>query len=105
MKISNKVKDIGIKNRRYYFFNDVINIENFDSNNIKIDEKSMKDIRFYNNGYVTPKESKYIKILWIKKWHGYFVEINGNKYLTLVPTTGSKEKWKNIKNCGVKSDI
>ena len=67
MKISNKVKDIGIKNRRYYFFNDVINIENFDSNNIKIDEKSMKDIRIYNNGYVTTKESKYIKILWIKK--------------------------------------
>ena len=105
MKISNKVKDIGIKNRRYYFFNDVINIENFDSSDIKIDEKSMKDIRIYNNGYVTIKESKYIKILWIKKWHGYFVEINGNKYLTLVPTTGSKEKWKNIKNCGVKSDI
>ena len=67
MKISNKVKDIGIKNRRYYFVNDVINIENFDSNNIKIDEKSMKDICINNNGYVTIKDSKYIKILWIKK--------------------------------------
>ena len=105
MKISNKVKDIGIKNRRYYFVNDVINIENFDSNNIKIDKKSMKDIRIYSNGYMTIKDSKYTKILWTKKWYGCLVEINGNKYLTLVPTKGSKEKWKNIKNCGLKSNI
>ena len=27
-----------------------------------------------------------------------------NKYLTLVPTNESKERIKNIKNCGVKSD-
>ena len=38
--MSNKVKDINIKNRIYYFCNDIINIENFDLNNIKIDEKS-----------------------------------------------------------------
>ena len=37
--MSNKVKDINIKNRTYYFFNDTVNIENFDSNNTKIDEK------------------------------------------------------------------
>ena len=30
----NKVKYINIKNRKYCFFNDVINIENFDPNNI-----------------------------------------------------------------------
>ena len=40
--MSNKVKDIDIKNRTYNFFNDIINIKNFDSNNIKIDEKSYK---------------------------------------------------------------
>ena len=37
--MSNKVKDMNIKNRTYYFFNDIIAIEDFDSNNIKIDEK------------------------------------------------------------------
>ena len=31
------VKDISIKNRVYYFFNDIINIKDFDPNNIKID--------------------------------------------------------------------
>ena len=37
--MSNKVKDIDIKNRTFYFFNDIINIENFNVNDIKIDEK------------------------------------------------------------------
>ena len=31
--MSNEVKDIDIKNRTYYFFNDMINIKNFDPNN------------------------------------------------------------------------
>ena len=35
--MSNKAKDINIKNRTYYFFNDIIT---FDPNDIKIDEKS-----------------------------------------------------------------
>ena len=41
--MSNKFKDINTKNRTCYLFNDIINIENFDPNNIKIDEKSYKN--------------------------------------------------------------
>ena len=37
IKVSNKVKDIDIKNRTYYFFNDIFNIKNFHSKNIKTD--------------------------------------------------------------------
>ena len=55
--MSIKVKDIDIKNRTYYFFND-ININNFDSNSIKIDKKSCKNIFAYYTGYVTIKDSK-----------------------------------------------
>ena len=47
------------------------------------------------------KDSKYVKInsvnhlsLIFNKVNGYFEEINGNKYLTLVPTNESKEKIK-----------
>ena len=58
--MSNKVKDIGVKICTYYFFNDITNIENFDPHNIKIDEKSYKNILSYYIGYVTIKE--YIKI-------------------------------------------
>ena len=36
--MSNKVKNINMKNRTYYFSNDIINIKNFGLNNIKIDE-------------------------------------------------------------------
>ena len=43
----NKVKDIDIKNHTYYFFNDIINMEDFDLNNIKIDEMSYKNILIY----------------------------------------------------------
>ena len=37
--MSNKVKDIRIRNPTY-FLNDIINIKRFGANNIKIDEKS-----------------------------------------------------------------
>ena len=45
-KLKMNVKDINIKNLTYYFFNDTIYIENFDPNNIKIDEKSYKIFLF-----------------------------------------------------------
>ena len=60
--MSNKFKDISLENHTYYFFNDMINIKNFDSNNIKIDEKSCKDILVYYIEYVRIKDSKYVKI-------------------------------------------
>ena len=41
-KMSNKVKDIDIKNRTYFFLKDIINIKGFDLSNIKIGEKSYK---------------------------------------------------------------
>ena len=56
--MSNKVKDKDIKNRTYYFFNDMINIKSFVSNNNKIDEKSYKNILMYYIGYETIKDSK-----------------------------------------------
>ena len=39
------------------------------------------------------------------KVNGYFEETNGNKYSMLVPTNESKKQLKNIKNCGLKSEI
>ena len=58
------------------------------------------------------KDSKYIKIksvnplyLVINKVNEYFEEINGNKFLTLVPTNENKGIIKNMKKFGVKSEI
>ena len=35
-------KQIKTKNRTYYFYNDVINLKNFDSNLLKIDRKTLQ---------------------------------------------------------------
>ena len=48
--MSNKVKEIDTKNQTCYFFDDVINIINFNPNNIKIDEKSYKDVPIHYIG-------------------------------------------------------
>ena len=49
-------KQTNIKNRTYYFYNDIIDLENFDAKLLKIDKKSYKDIGIYNIGYVTKKK-------------------------------------------------
>ena len=74
--MSNKVKDIDIKNCTYYFFND--------PNNIKIGEESYKNILIYYVGHVMIKDLKNLKInsvnpvyLITSKVNGYFEEING----------------------------
>ena len=49
------VKQTNIKNRTYYFYNDMINIKNFDPILLKLDRKSYKDISIYYIGYITIK--------------------------------------------------
>ena len=56
------IKEINIKYRTYYFFDDMINIKDFDSNLLKIDKKSYKNIDIYYIGYITMKNSDYVKI-------------------------------------------
>ena len=97
--MSDKVKDIDTKNHTCYFFDDITNIKTFDPSNIKVDEKSYKNILIYHIGYVTIKDSKYVKIntanpiqLIFKKVNRYFEEINKSRYLMLVSTNEGKEK-------------
>ena len=45
-------KKINIKNRTYYFSNDMINIKYLDPSQIKIDTKSYRNIGIYNIGYI-----------------------------------------------------
>ena len=41
-----KKKEINIKNRTYYFYNDIIDLKTFDSNNLKVDKKRTKILIF-----------------------------------------------------------
>ena len=47
-----EVKQIDMKNRIYYFYNDIIDIKNVDPILLKIDKKSYKNIGIYNIGYI-----------------------------------------------------
>ena len=47
-----EVWQIDIKNRIYYFYNDIIDIKNVDPILLKIDKKSYKNIGIYNIGYI-----------------------------------------------------
>ena len=85
------IKEISIKNHIYYFFNDIINIEDFDSNLLKIDKKSYKNIDIYYIVYIAIKSfSDYNRIhrlnplyFIIGEMDGYIEEKNENKYLNV----------------------
>ena len=47
------IKQINIENRTYNFFNDMINIKELDSSQLKIDKKSYKNIDICYIGYIT----------------------------------------------------
>ena len=51
-----QLKEINIKNGTYYFFDDMISLENFESNLLKIDKKHYKGIDLYCIGYITIKK-------------------------------------------------
>ena len=107
------VKQIDIKNRTYYFFNDIINLKNFDPILLKIDKKSNKDIGIYNIGYIKIKKiddceniySVNPLYLLINHASGYIEEKGGNKYLIFDSTDENEELlkkyndvWNGIKN-------
>ena len=108
-----EVKQINIKNRTYYFYNDIINIKNFDGRLLKLDKKSYKDIGIYNIWvYCNLKNDDCEKIysvnplyLLIDYASGYIEEKGVNKYLVFDSTDENKELlkkhndvWNGIKN-------
>ena len=76
-----------INNRTYHFFNDMINVKDFDSDLLKIDKTSYKNIYIYYTVYKTMKiiidyesiHSVNPLYLIIGKVDGYIEERNGNK--------------------------
>ena len=88
-----EVKELNIKNRTYYF-DDIIDIKDFQSDVLKIDTKPYKDIGIYYIGYITIKKigdcenihSVNPLYLIIYSATGYFKEKNGEKYLVIDPT-------------------
>ena len=97
-----KIRQINIKNRTYYFYNDQINLKDFDARLLKIDKKDYNEIDIYYIGYVTIKKiGDYNNInsvnplyLMINEMISHFEERNENKYLVLDDTDENKEVLK-----------
>ena len=108
-----EVKQINIKNQTYYFYNDIIDLKDFDARLLKVDKKSYKNNDIYYTGYITIKkiddyESIYsVNPLYLRIGYtsGYTEEKNGNKYLIFDSVDENKEVlkkyadvWDGIKN-------
>ena len=101
-------KQINIKSRTYYFYDDLINIKNFDPKLLKLDKKSSMDISIYYIGYVRKKPEYSINsvnplYLIIGEIVGFVDEKEGNKYLNTAFTDSNNEVLK--KYAGVWSVI
>ena len=105
MESNDKLKEIDIKIRRWYYFDDIIKIEDFDLDNILIDEKSYENILVYNISYKSLIDSKPLYIRF-DKIDGFIRVYGGTRYLVLF----GSEKYFSIYNrirylINVKSEI
>ena len=81
-------KQLNIKNKTYYFYNDLINILGFEANNLKLDKKTSQVLDIYYIGYVDKIPEWQVNrinplYLMINRFYGHIEEKNGNKYLTI----------------------
>ena len=108
-------KEIKIKNRTYYSYNNIIDLKNFDARFLKINKKDYKEIDIYYIAYVTFKKIANCKninsvnlfYLMINEMIGHFEERNENKYLVLDDVDENKEvsiKYEEVQE-GVKKEI
>ena len=99
-------KQMNIKNRTYHFYNDLINIKDFDAKLLKLDKKASMNIGLYYISYVTKKPE--YKVNSVNPLYLMINRIDGfiDKYLNIASTdTNSEvlkmysEVWNGIKDC------
>ena len=103
-----EVKQININNQPYYFYNDMINLKNFEPNLLKINKKHYKEINIYYIGYIMIKKSDdYESIYSVNPFYlkvnctsGYIEEKNGDDSVDENKEVLKKyaDVWNGIKN-------
>ena len=106
------IKDLNINNRTYYFYGDMINIKDFDSNLLKIDKKSFKNIAICYIGYIIKKDKYQINGVnplysIVHEVDGFIEEKEGSKYITLAFADSNSEVLKKYAEIwsGIKDQI
>ena len=92
-------KQLNIENRTYYFYNDLVNIVNFEASNLKLDKKTSMGLDIYYIGYVDKKPEWNVNsvnplYLMINRIDGSIEEKNGNKYLNIADTVRNSDVLK-----------
>ena len=82
MENDDKLKEIGIKSRTCYYFDDMAKIDDFGHDNILVDEKSYDNILVYNISYKNLIASKPLGIRF-DKIDGFIRFYYGIRYLVL----------------------
>ena len=82
---NSELKNVCIKNRTCYYFDDIIKLEETDLNNISIDQKSHENVLIYDISYKTLICSKLLRIRF-DKIDGIIKTYDGAVYLTLFGT-------------------
>ena len=87
------IRQLNIEGRTYYFYNDLINIKNFNSNNLKLVKKGVLGNDIYYIGYATKKPQWNVNsvnplYLMINKIKGDFEEVDGDIYLIMSSESG-----------------
>ena len=78
------IKEINIKNRTYYYYNDIIDLDEFDESKIKVDKKDFNGIDIYYLAYEYKKKITECNIIRSVNPH----------YLRILDTKGQFEKGK-----------
>ena len=93
-----EVKGINIKNRTYYFFDDIIDIRNFHSNLSKIDKALHEGIDITIKKFIDCQNIHSVNPLYliIPSATEHFKEKNGEKYLVIDSTDKYQEVFSGI---------
>ena len=110
-----EVKQVNIKNRNYYFYNNQISLKDFDARLLKVNKENYKEIDIYYIGYATVKKIANCNninsinplYLIINEMIGHFEEKNENKNLVLDDVDEKKEVSKKYEEVweGVRKEI
>ena len=87
------IRQLNIKGRTYYFYNDLINIKNVNINDLKLDKKGVLGNDVYYVGYIAKKPQWDVNSanplhLMINRIKGHFEEVDGDKYLIISSKNG-----------------
>ena len=93
MASSDELKELDIKNHTYYYFDDIIQIEDLDLNNFLKDEQLYENILVYNISYKTLIDAQPLHIRF-DEIDGFVRLDEGTKYLVLFRS----EKYDSIYN-------